>query len=249
MKTEILYGIHPVLEALKAGRRTCLEIYITPDRTPYRLSEVTEAAKTQKLPVKSLSSSQLSVLSGTESHQGVGAKVSEYPLVELDSLTETAAESNSPCFLLLLDGIVDPQNMGALIRTALCAGVDGILFPKDRSASPLPSVSKSSAGAMEHIKMAMVTNLSATIQELKHSGLWIAGLDKSAEQSLYDMDLSGPIAIVIGGEEKGIRPLVKKQCDFLVSIPQKAVFNSLNASVAGAVVMYEAVRQRMKATS
>jgi 23S rRNA (guanosine2251-2'-O)-methyltransferase len=97
---------------------------------------------------------------------------------------------------------------------------------------------------MEHLKMAMVTNLSATIQELKHSGLWIAGLDKSADQTLYDMDLTGPIAIVIGGEEKGIRPLVKKQCDFLVSIPQTTGFNSLNASVAGAVVMYEAVRQR-----
>ena len=240
MKTEILYGIHPVTEALKARRRTCFEIYITTDRTPYNLSEVTEAAKALKLPIKSMTSSQLSVLSGTEAHQGIGAKVSEYPLVALESLTETRASA----FIVLLDGIVDPQNMGALVRTSLCAGVNGIVFPKDRSASALPSVSKSSAGAMEHLNMVMVTNLSATIQELKHSGLWIAGLDKSAEQTLYDADLTGPIAVVIGGEEKGIRPLVKKQCDFLISIPQSVAFNSLNASVAGAVVMYEAVRQR-----
>jgi 23S rRNA (guanosine2251-2'-O)-methyltransferase len=245
MKTEIIYGMHPVMEALKARRRTCSEIYITPDRTPSHLSEVIETAKTLNLPIKSLSSSQLSILSGTEAHQGVGAKVSLFPLIEIEDMTDASAAGNLLTFLLLLDGIVDPQNMGALVRTALCAGVHGIVFPKDRSTSPLPSVSKASAGAMEHINMAMVTNLSAAIQELKHMGLWIAGLDKSAEKTLYDVDLTGPIAIVIGGEEKGIRPLVKQQCDFLVSIPQSVGFNSLNASVAGAVVMYEAVRQRM----
>jgi 23S rRNA (guanosine2251-2'-O)-methyltransferase len=244
MKPEILYGIHPVTEALKARRRTCFEIYISPDRSPGQITQVIEIAGILKLPIKTLSSSQLSVLCGSEAHQGVGAKVSPYPLVDMDDLTAPSGENSPPAFLVLLDGIVDPQNMGALIRTALCAGATGIVFPKDRSASPLPSVSKASAGAMEHLPMAMVTNLSAAIQNLKHSGLWIAGLDKSAGQTLYDVDWTGPMAIVIGGEEKGIRPLVKKQCDFLISIPQIAGFNSLNASVAGAVVMYEAVRQR-----
>jgi len=244
MKSEILYGIHPVTEALKARRRTCFELYITPDRSPGPLTPVIETAKVLKLPVKTLSSSQVTHLCGSEAHQGVGAKVSPYPLVDMDDLIGHSTTDSSPAFLVLLDGIVDPQNMGALVRTALCAGATGIIFPKDRSAAPLPSVSKASAGAMEHLQMAMVTNLSAAIQNLKHSGLWISGLDKSAGQTLYEVDWTGPMAIVIGGEEKGIRPLVKKQCDFLISIPQIAGFNSLNASVAGAVVMYEAVRQR-----
>lgn len=244
MKTEILYGIHPVEEALKAGRRTFTEIYITKDRAPNRLTDVTEAAARLKIPMRAITASRLSELAGSEAHQGIGAKVGEYPIEALESIIESCNERPFPCFLLLLDGIVDPQNMGALVRTALCAGIDAVVFPKDRSASPLPSVSKASAGAMEHLKMAMVTNLSATIGELKHSGFWIAGLDRSADRSIYQLDLTGPVAIVIGGEEKGIRPLVKQQCDFLASIPQRTGFNSLNASVAGAVVMYEAVRQR-----
>lgn len=244
MKPEILYGIHPVTEALEAHRRTCFEIYITPDRSSGALAEVIERASALSLPIKTISSSQLSHLCGSEAHQGIAAKVSPCPLADIDDLTARPPADKAPVFLVLLDGIVDPQNMGALVRTALCAGVTGIVFPKDRSATPLPSVSKASAGAMEHLPMAMVTNLSATIQHLKHSGLWIAGLDRSAAQSIYDVDLSGPVAIVIGGEEKGIRPLVKKQCDFLISIPQTVGFNSLNASAAGAIVMYEAVRQR-----
>ncbi len=246
MKTEILYGIHPVLEALRAGRRNCFEIYVTKDRTPSRLLEVTEMAEKMKIPVNSISSSQLSVLAGAEVHQGIGAKMSLYPLVELDNLLEFPGGKNVPPFLLLLDGIVDTQNLGALARTGLCAGIDGVIFPKDRSTSPLPSVAKASSGAMEHLKIAAVTNLSSAIQELKHLGLWVTGLDKGSAQSIYEMDFTCPTAILIGGEEKGIRPLVKKQCDFLASIPQRGDFNSLNASAAGAIVMYEVVRQRMK---
>ena len=238
MKTEILYGLHPVSEALRAGRRTCLEIFIAKDGA--RFPEVTALAQTRHLPVHTVSTAQIAGLSGSESHQGVAARVGEYPLVDMETLTSTP----SPLFLLLLDGIVDPQNMGALIRTALCAGVSGVIFPKDRSASALPSVSKASAGAMEHMKLAMVTNLTTAIQKLKQDGVWIAGLDKSGDRSIYDTDWTGATAIVIGGEEKGIRPLVRKHCDFLVSIPQKADINSLNASAAGAVVMYEVLRQR-----
>jgi len=150
-------------------------------------------------------------------------------------------------FLLLLDNIVDPQNLGALIRTALCSGVNGIIIPNDRSAMPTPSVSKASAGALEHIKMACVTNLVNAVKELKGNGVWIAGLDRSSKQVLYDSDLTGHLGIIVGGEDKGVRPLVAKNCDFLISIPQTGPVNSLNASVAGAVVMYEALRQRRKA--
>jgi len=147
-------------------------------------------------------------------------------------------------FLLLADSISDTHNLGALIRTALCAGVDGVIIPKDRAAAPLPSVSRASAGALEHMPVVQVTNLVNTIAELKEKGMWIAGMAADADQSLFESNLTGPLALVIGGEEKGIRPLVRKHCDFLIRIPQEGQIDSLNASVAGAVVMYEAYRQR-----
>ena len=139
---------------------------------------------------------------------------------------------------------MDPHNLGALVRTALCVGVEGIIIPKDRSVPPTPSVSKASAGAMEHIRLARVTNMVNTIKALKKKGLWIAGMEKTSNTSIFSSDLTGPIAIVIGGEEKGMRLLVKKHCDFLMSIPQTGPVNSLNASVAGAIAMYEVYRQR-----
>ena len=147
-------------------------------------------------------------------------------------------------FLLLLDNIMDPNNLGALIRTALCVGVNGVIIPKDRSAQPTPTVSKVSAGALEHISLSRVTNMANTIKMLKENGLWIAGMDKISTESIFTCDMKAFSAIVIGGEEKGIRPLVKKQCDMLLSIPQTGPLDSLNASAAGAVVMYEAFRQR-----
>ncbi len=144
----------------------------------------------------------------------------------------------------MLDNVLDPQNLGAIIRTALCVGVDSIVLPKDRSAPPTPSVSRASAGALEHIKLTQVTNLVNAIKDCKKKGLWIYGLQKEAEQSIYTTDLSGSIAIVLGGEQKGIRPLVKRNCDFLVSIPQQGPMDSLNASVAASIAMYESFRQR-----
>jgi 23S rRNA (guanosine2251-2'-O)-methyltransferase len=144
----------------------------------------------------------------------------------------------------MLDNILDPQNLGAIIRTALCVGIDGVIMPKDRSAPISPAVSRASAGALEHIRLSRVTNLVQTIKQCKKSGLWIMGLDKGAEQCLYDGDMTGSLAIVLGGEQKGIRPLVKKHCDFLVAIPQLGAVDSLNVSVAAAVAMYEALRQR-----
>ncbi len=146
--------------------------------------------------------------------------------------------------LLLLDNVLDPQNLGAIIRTALSVGIDGIIIPKDRSAMPTPAVSKTSAGAIEHVCLIRVTNMVDTIKVLKQQGVWVVGLDKGADKTVYSSDLTGSVAIVIGGEEKGIRPLVKKNCDFLVSIPQIGQVNSLNASVAAAIAMYEAFRQR-----
>ncbi|MDM8525186.1 23S rRNA (guanosine(2251)-2'-O)-methyltransferase RlmB [Desulfococcaceae bacterium HSG8] len=240
MKTEILFGIHPVLEAIRAGRRNFYECYISDDKLSGRLKSVVALAESYNIPVKRNKVSQLRSITATDYHQGIGAKVSEYPLADLSDIIDKTAEY----FLLLLDNVADPRNLGALIRTGLCAGVNGVIIPKDRSAPPTPAVSKASAGAMEHILLARVTNLVSIIKELKKKGVWIAGMDSTANQSVFNADLTCSLAIVIGGEEKGIRPLVRKHCDFLISVPQEGPVSSLNASVAGAVAMYEAYRQK-----
>jgi 23S rRNA (guanosine2251-2'-O)-methyltransferase len=244
MKTEILYGVHPVLEALRAGRRRIHEVFIHPGRSFRRLEGITASAKSKSVPVREVTPDRLSSLAGSEFHQGVAARVDPYPSTDLESVL-----TRSDPFLLMLDSILDPNNLGALVRTALCAGVDGVILPKDRSATPLPSVSKASAGALEHTDLVRVTNFSQTITRLKKHGFWIAGLDRSGEKSVFDGDLTGPLAVIIGGEEKGIRPLVKQGCDFLVRIPQAGPLDSLNATAAGAVIMYEAFRQRRPSPS
>jgi len=245
--TDILYGINPVFEALKAGRREIFEIYFTKDKISRRLGKVKAAAESLKISVKKVSDARLESLTGTGRHQGVGATVSPFPFTRIADISGHIDSNDIDCFLLLLDNVIDPHNLGALLRTALCAGVDGIVIPKDRSALPTPAVSKASAGALEHSSLARVTNMVNTIKHLKEKGLWILGLDRIAEQSVFSSDLKGSIALVVGGEAKGIRPLVKKHCDMLMSIPQSSRINSLNASAAGAVVMYEAFRQRSAA--
>lgn len=239
MKTEILYGVHPVFEALRAGRRRFFEVYMAQGRPSKRLQGVADLAESRSVPVQSMPPDRLKALADSEFHQGVAARVGPCPSEELSSVL-----AQPEPFLLMLDSVVDPRNLGALVRTALCAGVDGVILPKDRSASPLPSVSKASAGALEHIRLIRVTNLAQTIQQLKTKGVWVAGMDISAEKTVFESDLRGPLAVIIGGEEKGIRPLVRRGCDFLMRIPQTGPLDSLNASAAGAVALYEAYRQR-----
>jgi 23S rRNA (guanosine2251-2'-O)-methyltransferase len=177
-------------------------------------------------------------------HQGVAAVTEPLPLIHLAKVLPRKKSNSSYGIWLLLDNITDPNNLGAIIRTALCAGVKAVIFPKDRSAPPSPVVSKASAGALEHISLCRVTNLAETLKKLKAHGIWVAGLDAGAEDSLYHHDLSGPLALVVGGEEKGIRPRVKRQCDFLLSIPQMGPVSSLNASVAAAIAIFESLRQQ-----
>lgn len=244
MKKEILYGIHPVFEALKAGRRDFYEVYIAKDKTSKRIDKLLAIAESMKVPVERVEPLTLKSMTGTDLHQGLGARTGPFPISEISDIFDGVQTDDENHLLLLLDNIMDPHNLGALIRTALCVGVDGIIIPKDRSVPPTPAVSKASAGALEHIRLVRVTNMVNTIKDLKEKGLWIAGMEKTSDKSIFFSDLTGPVAIVIGGEEKGMRPLVKKHCDFLMSIPQTGQVNSLNASVAGAVVMYEAFRQR-----
>ena len=244
MKTEIIYGIHPVFEAISAKKRTFYELYILKGKTGQRIEHAIESARLADIPVQYLQRQKIQSVTGVETHQGVAARVSPCPLVDFHDLIGDDSFSVKSNFFLLIDNIVDPHNLGALIRSALCAALTGVIIPKDRSAEPSPTVSKSSAGALEHIRLASVVNIVNAIKELKKNGTWIIGLDKDGERSIYQNDFTGNIALVVGGEESGIRPLVKKNCDFLSYIPQNGPVSSLNASVAGAVAMYEAYRQR-----
>ena len=246
VKTEILYGIHPVFEALRARRRVVFEMYVAKGKIPNRFDKLVQLAESIDIPIKQVKPQELKLITGTDQHQGIGAKTGPYPFAKISDIKGISGLDSKKYFLLLLDSIVDPHNLGALVRTAVCVGVDGVVIPKDRSASPTPAVSKASAGALEHVRLVRVTNMTNTIKNLKKQDVWIVGLDKTSDETIFSKNLTGSIAIVIGGEEKGIRPLVKKHCDFLMSIPQAGLVNSLNASVAGAVGMYEAFRQRRK---
>jgi 23S rRNA (guanosine2251-2'-O)-methyltransferase len=244
VKAEILYGFHPVYEALRAGRRTVHHIYICRQSPNKRIERIQMIAGKKKLPIEKLSAAKLQATTGSPSHQGIAASVAPYPLSDVNDILQTVSSNGRLPFLLLLDHIVDPHNLGALVRTALCAGVDGVIIPKDRSAYPSPAVCKVSSGALEHMHVAQVNNMVRCVKSLKERDVWIAGLDPNAPQSVYAAPLKGALGLVVGGEEKGLRSLVRKNCDFLMSIPQRAILGSLNASVAGAVAMYETYRQR-----
>jgi 23S rRNA (guanosine2251-2'-O)-methyltransferase len=170
-----------------------------------------------------------------------------YPEIPLDDLVDAVRAETSPALVLVLDGIVDPRNFGALIRTALCAGVSGIVVPKDNSAPSSPAASRASAGALEHARVARVNNLVRALYILKEAGLWVYGAAADGDTALWEANLTGPAALCLGGEGKGLRRLVRETCDVLLSIPQEGPLDSLNASVAGALCMYEAFRQRRAA--
>lgn len=244
MDAEILWGYHPVYEALRAGRRTIHAVYMVQGKTKPREETLIRFARSAGVNIEGRTIQQLTSLVGHGRHQGICAKVSGYPVSSLNDLLAENAMRERNSFLLVLDQIVDPQNLGAMVRTAQCAGIHGVIISKDRSASPTAAASKASAGALEHMRLACVTNLAESLKQLKASGIWIVGADIGAQGTVFQADLTGHLAIVVGAEEKGIRPLVKKQCDFTVSIPQVGPIGSLNASAAAAVVLYEAYRQR-----
>ncbi len=242
MKTEILFGYHPVKEVIRAGRRRIIGLYAARKQNR-KSTELIKLAETRGIAVFSTSAGELAGLSATDRHQGVCAKVGPYPLVDPDTLTGGGTKSEFS-FIVMADSILDSRNLGALMRTALCAGAQGLILPKDRSAPPNSTVSKTSAGAMEHLPVSVVTNLVNTINELKHKHYWIIGLDGTASKSVFDIDRPDRAVLVVGGEEKGIRPLVKKNCDLLVSIPQAGPVDSLNASVAAGIAMYVLCQNR-----
>lgn len=242
---EILYGYHSVFEALKAGRRKFESIMVYENRSDKRLQAVVDLAGEKQVAVQTLSGEELDRLAGFGRHQGIAARVSSFPVQSVSALLKLIEGRTEPFFILILESIEDPQNTGALIRTALCAGVDYIVMPKDRCALPSAGVSRSSAGAMEHAPIFLATNLSILIHDLKKYGAWVSGLDAGGDKGLFDADLTGNLALVVGGEHTGLRPGVIKACDFILSIPMETRITSLNASVAGGIAMFEARRQRL----
>ena len=237
-------GRNSVLELLESGK-DINKIFVTRGEKHGSINKILAIAKEKKIIVVEKDKKQMDEMAQEENYQGVIAIVPPFEYVEIEDILNTAKEREEDPFILILDGIEDPHNLGSIIRTAETAGVHGIIIPKRRAASVNSTVNKTSAGAVEHMKIARVTNISDTIEELKQAGLWICGTDINAEKYYYNQDLTGPLGIVIGNEGKGISEKVKKNCDFNVKIPMKGKVTSLNAAVSSGIIVYEAVKQRI----
>lgn len=236
-------GRNSVLELLESGK-DINKIFVTRGEKHGSINKIIAIAKDRKIIIVEKDKKQMEEMAQEENYQGVIAIVPPYEYVEIDEILETAKEKNEDPFILILDGIEDPHNLGSIIRTAETAGVHGIIIPKRRAVAVNSTVNKTSAGAVEHMKIARVTNISDAIEELKQKGLWICGTDINTNKYYYNQDLTGPLGIVIGNEGKGISEKVKKNCDFLVKIPMKGKITSLNASVSTGIIVYEALKQR-----
>ncbi|OXS52772.1 23S rRNA (guanosine(2251)-2'-O)-methyltransferase RlmB [Cohnella sp. CIP 111063] len=243
---EYVAGKHPVLEALKAGR-SINKIFVSAQAQRSLVQPIMEEAKARGIVVQQVDKSKLDRLVPDMQHQGVVAQAAAVAYADVDELLARAAERGEAPFLVLLDEIEDPHNLGSILRTADCTGVHGVIVPKRRSAGLTAVVAKTSAGAVEYVPVARVANLVQTMEKLKEAGLWIAGADVGAQEGFYDTNLTGPLAVVIGNEGQGLSRLVKERCDFILSLPMVGRINSLNASVATGVILYEVVRQRGQA--
>lgn len=241
----IIYGIHPVLEALKQRPRAVHRIILARQRDESAVRPIIELAQQGHIKIAHEQPAGLDRLAGSEQHQGVLAEAEPYPVWDFDAALAKCRKDSPLPLLLVLDSIQDPHNFGALIRSAVCAGVQAVIFPKDRSVALTATVGKASAGSVEHIPLCRVTNIAATLAQLKEENIWVVGTSPRADTTIYRFDFKRPLALVIGSEGKGMRPLVEKTCDVCVSIPLQTGFDSLNASTAGAVVLFEAMRQRM----
>lgn len=245
MKDDILYGINSVREALR-GNRKAFELFVQTGGTDQRIAKLAALAEEKGIAVRRRERADLERLAGNPHHQGVVLKVAPFVYAELEDFLSKHQKTEGSLFVLVLDGIQDPQNLGALIRSAACAGVQGVIIPKDRACGMTPVVEKASAGAVETVPVIQVTNLVQTLERLKQAGCWTFGLAGEANKDIYQADYHGNLALVVGSEGEGIRPLVRKHCDLLLAIPHYGGISSLNASVAGGVVMFEAARQRCK---
>jgi 23S rRNA (guanosine2251-2'-O)-methyltransferase len=238
-----LTGIHAVREAIEASRP--LDSMIVARGTHgKRIEELVRLARSHGVPVRFEDRIQLDRAGGTREHQGVVALVAASPSASFEDLLKPRDPLGTPGLLVLLDGVEDPQNLGAIVRTALAAGAQGVVIPERRAAGLTDSVSRASAGALAHLPVARVKNLSRAMGEMKEAGYWLVGLDERAEPRHTEVDFKVPVGIVLGGEGKGLHELVRQRCDFLVSIPTIGPVRALNVSVAAGIVLFEVVRQR-----
>lgn len=245
MGDEIIYGINPVLEALRAERQALNKIIIAGGKGGAAFRTLRELARLRGIPIHANPQEVLSKLAGTGQHQGVVAYLAGSSYSTWEDLLEKIRGDQGEAVVLILDSIEDPQNLGSLIRTAEASGVAGIIIPKDRAVGITPAVVKASAGGMAHLPVVRVTNLANTLEALKKEGFWIVGADPRGDKNLYAMKFDMNVGLVIGSEGKGIRPLILSKCDYRITIPMKGKVSSLNAAIAGAVILFEILRQQM----
>ena len=238
-----VYGRWPVLEALRAGHVE--RVYVAREvRAAPVLREIHEAARLANVPVQTLPRTELDRLLANRNHQGVAAAYRPHPYATLDEIVASAAAAPEPGLVLALDGVQDPGNVGSLLRSAEAAGVHGVVVPRHRAAGVTPTVVRASAGAAEHLAIAQETNLTRTLEWFKRAGYWIVGLDQGAALRYDQLDADRPLVIVVGGEGKGLTRLVREHCDQTIRVPMRGHVSSLNAAVAGAIVLFEVRRQR-----
>lgn len=241
-----LTGIHAVREALEAGRSVD-RVVIAKGRQDTRVEQIVQLARGRNISVRFEDRGQLDRLANAKDHQGVIALAAARALATLEEIlaaANAATGRGSRGLIVLLDGVEDPHNLGAVVRTALAAGAHGVVIPERRSAGLTDTVARASAGALAHLPVARVTNLVRTMEELKEAGYWLVGLDEQADKSYTQVDFTGPVGIVLGGEGRGLHELTRKRCDFVVSLPTTGPVKSLNVSVAAGVVLFEVLRQR-----
>jgi 23S rRNA (guanosine2251-2'-O)-methyltransferase len=245
----LIYGVNPVLEALRARGREVQRVLVERSRDgrrPPAAERVAQAARQAGASVVEVETAELQRRTHDGVHQGVACELPDLPHVEMEDLLELARQKGEPALLLLLDGVTDPQNFGALVRSAYALGANGVVIPKDRAVGVTPASVKASAGALEHCPVARVTNLSRAVEQLKGAGIWTVALAGEGEESLADLDLRSPTALVLGSEGSGVRQLVRRTCDHVARIPMPGGFGSLNVAAAGAIALYEVTRQRQR---
>lgn len=240
---EQIEGRNPILEALRA-KHPMTKIFIVKGDTSRTLQEIVAIASERGIPVHSVDMLTLNRMATTQNHQGIIALAAGWEYTTVDKIMAHAATTNEPPFILLLDGVEDPQNFGSILRSAEAAGVHGVIITERRAVGLTAAVARASAGAVEYVPVARVTNLTKTMEELKEAGLWFTGAETSGKVELYQADLKGPMGLVVGGEGKGISRLVAEHCDQVVRMPMWGKINSLNVSVAAGIMLYEVRRQR-----
>nr|WP_072993601.1 23S rRNA (guanosine(2251)-2'-O)-methyltransferase RlmB [Clostridium cavendishii] len=244
-REDLVEGRNAVIELLKTNK-TVEQLMVAKGSTEGSINKILGLAKDKRIVVKEVDRKKLDLMSETGAHQGVMAIITPYKYSSVEEILDLAKERNEEPFIIILDELEDPHNLGSIVRTAELCGAHGIIIPKRRNVGVTATVYKASVGAIEYMKIAKVTNINMTIDELKEQGVWVYGTDIEGVEYSYDTDLSGPCAIVVGNEGKGMSKLTKEKCDKLVKIPMIGKINSLNASVAGGIMMYEVMKSRIK---